>query len=372
MTNNYPPPSATTANRNKTPRASNLELLRIIAMLAIIAHHYVVNSTVTRSFVYDGSATPQQYFLEVWGMWGKTGINVFILISGYFMCQMQLTLKRYIKLVVQILFYGLTIMLIFALCDYQALTVKGVINRVLGLLRNINHGFDASFMAFYAFVPFYNKLIHSLTKSQLLWLVGGLLMVMTVCSTFLFAPTMNEPIWYMTLFFVAAYIRLYPDKWTNSLKISSICLVVSLLVAIGVCLSLVYLANHTGRPGFAHFKWHLVADSNKFMAFVIGLSAFLTAKNFHMEHSKIINGLAAGCFGVLLIHASSDTMRQWLWQDICNVPGMLNADLPILIAQAITVPIIIYLICSFIDHYYKRFLEPMFMGLIFRDKTEKK
>lgn len=28
------------------PRSSNIELLRIVAMLAIVMHHYVVNSTV--------------------------------------------------------------------------------------------------------------------------------------------------------------------------------------------------------------------------------------------------------------------------------------------------------------------------------------
>lgn len=371
MANDYPPPQ-TTKKVKKKPRASNLELLRIIAMLAIIAHHYVVNSTVTQLFVYDGSATHQQYFLEVWGMWGKTGINAFILISGYFMCQMQLTLKRYVKLVIQILFYGLIIMCIFALCDYQMITAKGVINRVLGLLKNINHGFTASFMAFYAFVPFYNKLISVLSKQQLLRLVGGLLLVMTICSSFFFAPTMNEPVWYMTLYFVAAYIRLYPNKWTDSLKFSSFTFLTSVFVAIAICVGSVYLANHTGREGFSAFKWHMVADSNKFLAFIIGLSAFLTAKNLRMGHSKIINILAAGCFGVLLIHASSDTMRQWLWQDVCNVPGMLRADLPTLIAQAVAVPIIIFLVCSFIDHYYKRFLEPIFFRLIFgKDRLDK-
>lgn len=56
----------------KKERESNLELLRIIAMLAIIAHHYVVNSGVTGKFIYDGTITSQQYFLEVWGMWGRS------------------------------------------------------------------------------------------------------------------------------------------------------------------------------------------------------------------------------------------------------------------------------------------------------------
>ena len=66
----------------KRLRNSNLELLRIFAMLAIIAHHFVVNSTVNLQYNYLNPTT-NQYFLEIWGMWGKTAINSFILISGY-------------------------------------------------------------------------------------------------------------------------------------------------------------------------------------------------------------------------------------------------------------------------------------------------
>ena len=95
-------------------------------MMAIVAHHYVVNSTVTNQFNYE-STSMQQYFLEVWGLWGKTAINSFILISGYFMCRMDLTLKRYMKLVVQVLFYGLLIMLIFSLAGYEPITAKGIV-----------------------------------------------------------------------------------------------------------------------------------------------------------------------------------------------------------------------------------------------------
>lgn len=351
----------------KAPRSSNLELLRIVAMLAIIAHHYVVNSTVTELFIYDGAATPKQYFLEVYGMWGKTGINAFILLSGYFMCKMDLTLKRYLKLVVQILFYGITIMLIFRICGYQQITIKDIASKLLGIFMQINNGFTASFLCFYAFTPIYNKLISVLSKEQLLQLSIGLLFVMSFCSTILFAPTMNEPVWYMTLYFVAAYIRLYPNKWTNSLTLSLYILITSIIIAVIICLTLVYLSNTTGRPGFSAFKWHFIADSNKILSFIIGLSAFLTAKNIEIKHSKIINGLAAGCFGVLLIHASSDTMRRWLWLDIINVPGIFkNSSILTLIIQAITVPLIIFLVCSFIDHYYKKFLEPMFMRCIFR------
>lgn len=77
-------------------RESNLELYRIIVMLLIVAHHYVVNSGLT-SIGGPISSNPislKSLFLLLFGAWGKTGINCFVLITGYFMCKSQITLKK--------------------------------------------------------------------------------------------------------------------------------------------------------------------------------------------------------------------------------------------------------------------------------------
>lgn len=54
----------------KSPRESNLELLRIFAMLAIIAHHFVVNSGVEQLMNYANPQT-NDYILAVYGAWGR-------------------------------------------------------------------------------------------------------------------------------------------------------------------------------------------------------------------------------------------------------------------------------------------------------------
>lgn len=130
-------------------------------MLSIIAHHSVVNSGLTSTYDYL-HPTAQQYFFEVWGMWGKTAINSFILISGYFLCKQILTWKRYVKLLFEILFYSYIIQLIFWSTGYEAFTLVGVVKPIVSLFQSINSDFVASFMVFYAFVPLYNKLIGTL------------------------------------------------------------------------------------------------------------------------------------------------------------------------------------------------------------------
>ena len=77
-------------------RESNIELYRIIAMFLIVAHHYVVNSGLTAfgGPVYADPLSIKSLFLLIWGAFGKIGINCFVLITGYFMCQSKISQRN--------------------------------------------------------------------------------------------------------------------------------------------------------------------------------------------------------------------------------------------------------------------------------------
>lgn len=72
--------------QNNNQRESNLELFRIIAMFFIVAHHYVVNSGLTSSNspLITNPFCVKSIFYFCFGAWGKTGINCFVLITGFF------------------------------------------------------------------------------------------------------------------------------------------------------------------------------------------------------------------------------------------------------------------------------------------------
>ena len=67
-------------------RDSNIELYRILVMFMIVAHHYVVNSGLI-DVMKESPTSPNSIFFYLFGMWGKTGINCFVMITGYFMCK---------------------------------------------------------------------------------------------------------------------------------------------------------------------------------------------------------------------------------------------------------------------------------------------
>lgn len=96
----------------KVLRNSNLELYRIIVMLLIVAHHYVVNSGLGE-VLQESPLSGRSIFFYLFGAWGKTGINCFVMITGYFMCKSQITLRKFLKLLCEVLFYNIIIYAIF-------------------------------------------------------------------------------------------------------------------------------------------------------------------------------------------------------------------------------------------------------------------
>ena len=61
-----------------------------------------------------------------------------------------------------------------------------------------------------------------------------------------------------------------------------------------------------------------------------------------------INTIAASTFGVLCIHANSDTMRQWLWQDVVDCSQSFYRNNACL--YAFFVVLVIFFICILIDY----------------------
>ena len=113
-------------------RESGIELFRIITMLLIIAHHYVVNSGVIDKILV-GEMTANKLFLIIYGGFGKIGINCFVLITGYFMCTQKISFRKFLKLVCEILFYNIIIYIVFLITKQHFLFILLVEN----LLRHI-------------------------------------------------------------------------------------------------------------------------------------------------------------------------------------------------------------------------------------------
>lgn len=324
-------------------RNSNLELFRIITMLVIVAHHYVVNSGLLDMINESASLGVNDIFLLLFGWGGKTGINCFVLITGYFMCTKHITKKKFVKLLGEQYFYTILILLIFIVTGYITFGVKDLLKTVLAFF-NVSTNFTSCFLLFYLFIPFLNKLINALTEKEHLWLMALCLFIYTFLPSFVKATVIfNYITWFGIIYIMASYIRLYPRKIYENTKLWGFLTVVSIMASWGSVIGFAWIAKVFGR-GRAYF-W--VADSNKVMAVVTAVCAFLFFKNLKIRSSRLINTVASSTFGVLLIHANSDTMRRWLWLDTLNNVGYYNS--PMLVLHAVISVAAVYIACTLID-----------------------
>lgn len=338
--------------KNCKERSSNLELFRIIAMLIVVAHHYVVNSGLSQMVVESKALCGNDIFLALFGWGGKTAINCFVLITGYFMCTSKITLEKFMKLFCERYFYAIAIWCLFLITKYESFSFKSFLE-VFFPFFNISTDFYPCFLLFYLFIPFLNKLIKELTEREHLILVILCLFIYTLIPSFAKGNvTFNYITWFVVLYFVASYLRLYPKPWFENLKLWGGLAIFVLLLS---WLSVVALAVIGIKMDIRGIYYFFVADSNKILAFLTALCSFMFFKNLNIRYSKFINSVAASTFGVLLIHANSDTMRKWLWKDVLNNTSFYHS--PLLVIHAISSVIGIYIICTLIDWLRIRLIE---------------
>lgn len=329
-------------NNIRKTRNSNLEFYRIIVMLLIVTHHYVVNSGLGE-VLQESPLSGHSIFFYLFGAWGKTGINCFVMITGYFMCKSQITLRKFLKLILEILFYNIIIYVIFVATGYEHLSLSGIENLIP--MRNLNTNFTSCFLVFFFCIPFLNVLVQHLNKRKHQYLIGLSLFIYTLHGTLPHTSVdMNYVSWFCVIYFIASYIRLYPLPYDKNVKIWGISTLVCIIISVCSILGVLYLNtyHHTDLPPYRY-----VSDSNALLAVLTAICSFMYFKNVHIPQSKFINIIGGSTFGVLLIHANSDTMRQWLWKDTLNIIGHYNDKLFWL--YSIIIVIFVFLICIMID-----------------------
>ena len=111
------------------------------------------------------------------------------------------------------------------------------------------------------------------------------------------------------------------------------------------------------------FNYQYVSDSNKIFAVVVAVCSFLWFKNLKIRYSRLINTFGAATFGVLLIHANSNAMRQWLWKDTVDVIGHYHTlTTGELVLFSIGVVLAVFIICNLIDQFRIATVEKWFFN----------
>ena len=337
-------------------RDSNIELFRILTMIMIVAHHYVVHSPVLQiSYVYIDK--PDSLFSLIIGAWGKVGINCFVLITGYYVCKSNISLRKLLQLLLEILFYNVFIYIYLIFAGAQDLSVSSLFDTVF-MMGNNSYQFAGSFILFYPLIPFINILLRNLSFRKHSLLIILLLFIFSGRATIpnIYVP-LNYVTWFAIIYIIGAYFNIQREKLPGFLykwKPMTVISFVAILIGILSIIQGVELSKITEDQ----LAWYYLVDANKLLAVIISISLFLLFKSIRIPHSRIINIIAGATFGVLLIHSNCMEMTVYIWDNIHPETHMFTNTYCI---YAIGCILCLYIICTIIDIGRKYLLEkPLF------------
>lgn len=238
---------------------------------------------------------------------------------------------------------------------YETFSLVSFGKTLFSMIKGVNVGFTATFFLLYILMPFINQLVSNLSKKQYTALLFILFFFYTIIPTFfIINDTFDEIGWYITMYLTGGYIRLY----LNEIRLTSakaFCLIIINLILIAV--SILCLDKLAYNP------YHMVINANKLLAVTLASSLFMAFKNLDIGYNKWINKLSSATFGVLLIHANSDAMREFLWRGVLKVTDFYNSDK--LIIYAVLSVLAVYIICSLIELFRIRYIERPFLNKIY-------
>ncbi len=332
-------------------RETNFEAYRIILMLLVVMHHFVVNSGVMTAISYDLSARRALLYLTV-GMWGQSALNGFVLISGFFMCNKNVTAGKYARLLAEIMFYRLAIAAVFWCTGYEPFTAKALITALLPV-TNVKDSATQAVLVVYLCIPFLNRMLHALTKKQhlLLLLLAGF--IFPFCSTFKFMTFAAEySPWFCAVYCIGAFIGMHPGKMYRKRELWGLAMMFSMVISFASVLNCVNAKNS---------PYIYMNEPYKVLPLLNAVFSFLFFGGLKLPYSRAINKVASAAFGVLLIHTAGAPMRRFLWTDLLKVSKGYWLSAPLMLAHVAGCVLGVYIVCTVIDLLRSRFLErPLF------------
>ena len=321
-------------------------------MLLIVAHHSVWHSGIM-SILSQDPFCAKSIFYYVLGMWGKTGIDCFVLITGYFMCKSPITLRKYLKLLLEVIFYNVVIYALFLGFGDEPFHVSELLSSLFPF-RDISGLFIPCFLLFYLFIPYLTIVVTHIDKKMHTRLIALCLCIYTVTITLPhFSVSMNHVTWYSVLFFIASYIRRYGLLPKLNTEIWGGITLLCILLSIASVLCVVYF---NGKLGTQTSPYKYVCP-NGICAVLTSVSSFMFFKDLKIRNHRWINTIAAGTFGVLLIHDNSFAMRQWLWHSLVDVKQIYALDGSSPYLYILLAIVAIFFICVAIDLLRKYTIE---------------
>ena len=318
------------AGLTEEKRNANMDLLRLLSMMMVTMLHALGKSDLLSMMSSDlpigGWIT---WILEALSI---SAVNVFMLLSGYYLIHSKFKLVRLFELIFQVFFYVLVSLFVFVIAgkiSLKSLTIYDALQVIFPVHMEV-YWFITAYVVIYMLLPILSGGVKALTEKQFRITLICLLVYECAFKSVLPVRLTTDTkgytfFWYVIVFMLGAYFRLYGFKFlTNSLRgvilygLATIGCLAELFV-----LALIYL--HTGR---LKDMLRVSMDYNHVFTLLaaVGLFvSFLHAKPMAEKAGKLVIKLAPYALGVYLLQESLPLRYEW--QNWFGLNGALEKSL---------------------------------------------
>ncbi len=309
-------------------RMVNIEVLRLLAMMMVVSLHYLAKGELLEKLA--GPLSAKGHLAWILESFSIAAVDVYVLISGYFLVETGFRCRRVISLVLQVMFYTCllpVLLIITGILPVGEITFYNILQCIFPT-NMLHYWFVSAYVLMFLFTPVLNAAVHGMKKKQLQAAIVILLIMESLSKTVI--PVRLEldnlgydAYWFMVVYLIAAYIRLYGIPFLERREGKG---GRAVLCYVGACLGM-YLLTMLIRGAYlltGQFENFIESayGYNHLLTIGAAVALFYVFKNWRTDAQGRLGGLIcriAPCsFGVYLLHEQVNV--RYLW------PFWLGAD----------------------------------------------
>lgn len=332
-------------------------------MFIIVLHHFVVYSQLK----YPGNVfSLRNLFLDELSIGGKIGVNLFILITGYFLYNSRFKLERVINIWSQTLFYSVSLF-IFALIVLPLLrhgTFEVSIPQLLEAFLPITYQkywFISIYIIIVLMSPFLNQLIKNISQKHFTTLLVIFFFFFSV-SPFLtnmiskYGVVERLP-WLITVYLTGAFIKKYEFLFHRTKRYFIICSLSLIFI-----IMLVLFVNKYNSVSENPYNLSSLLEASQPWTILFSITLFLIFLNWNIPYNNVINSISSTTLGIYLIH-EHQYIRSILWEKFAASQVHDSTGLTFVI-KSIMVVLLIFILCIAIEKIRKMIFDTFFQKTI--------
>ena len=309
-------------------RKSNFELLRIISMLFIVTSHYSIHG----GWELNNSFNERTLFVDALSFGGKLGVNIFVMITGYFLVKKETGISSIKKVLVNSWFYSILFLVICV-----SFNLKIGFRDFITSLTPFGYWFINAYVILIIISPMINKIVSTMKlRDYFMAILLGSFLVMN--------PYTNKEIGdvgvFIYLYIIGSGFMLF--DFCNYLKRNTI--IVTSITLISMMISSIIIIDYINNIYDKNiYQYYFIGMTNP-LTIITAVSLFWLFSKINIKHSKLINKVSSLTLGVYLIH-ENNLLRGFVWSFI-NKENINNNSIYL---YSLTYILTVFVICCFIE-----------------------